>query len=400
MTRSKRSADDGTQRLSRLFLHYFDAHFLADKGKVRESQAFFKEMRLATRLAVASAEAVFIPASSYFESNQCRAIVDELRELLEGGVISLVGGAENLDLFVAEKLDTAFYRAGSPQHSSYSAHRELVGSVPYTRRERSATGDIIEEWRQDVFNDRLPRLLREAAGHPIGDLERRLEFVPVELGRLAFIPEHVFEILGLSSDQWPVQSRIRSVINYSYFKSHARDLQAGVVTDLQHLGSTFALPSFGRNLSYRAMYRWLLTSNRLAKVLSCGAAGLLRLGEHPEWRQALCRASTHVGEKVLGAGDERRNELEIPGRGLEVTVLCITASPAETEAVSSYLASKLGPGELRHSSSGRSAGSGQGTHFVSEYRDPETNVVWRLGELSFQGEVEAGVAIAELLTWR
>ena len=59
-------------KLQRLFLHFFDTHFIADKGSAAERPSFFEEMRFATRLAVASADRVYIPAALSTDSRWTR----------------------------------------------------------------------------------------------------------------------------------------------------------------------------------------------------------------------------------------------------------------------------------------------------------------------------------------
>lgn len=99
---------DNSGRLARLFLHYFDIHFIEEKGRASESRQFYNEMRLATRLAVASADKVFVPAASYFESPLCREILSQLQELVDLGFVVLSASSRNLDDFRAERLRHKF----------------------------------------------------------------------------------------------------------------------------------------------------------------------------------------------------------------------------------------------------------------------------------------------------
>lgn len=155
-------------RPERLFLHYFDIHFIEEKGKAAASPAFLNEMRLATRIAVASAETVFIPAASYFESQLCRHIIGELDELFSLGIIALSGSSPNLDYFVQERQNIAFYREKSLQHNVYfSPLSQIVGEPPYVPRQRSATRDIVNHWNHLIQENELQRRLRDAAGIPI-----------------------------------------------------------------------------------------------------------------------------------------------------------------------------------------------------------------------------------------
>ena len=111
-------------RLDRLFLHFFDTHFIADKGRAIESPRLHDEMKIATRLAVVCAEKVFIPAASYYESYLCRQILADLAELVDLGIIGLAGNAVNLEEYLRERQDETFYRKGSEQHSWYRTDQE------------------------------------------------------------------------------------------------------------------------------------------------------------------------------------------------------------------------------------------------------------------------------------
>lgn len=94
-------------------------------------------MRLATRIAVASAEQVIIPTASYFESEACREIIDELGALKELGIIELIGSSPNIEEFVRERLDATFYKEGSRQQLAYQACLHSNIEMPYLRREKT-----------------------------------------------------------------------------------------------------------------------------------------------------------------------------------------------------------------------------------------------------------------------
>jgi hypothetical protein len=88
----------------RLFLHFFDPHFLDQVSRGRNRDLIAGEARKATRLAVLVAHTVFVPAASYIESDLCAGTVDEYRGLFDTGQITLVGGEANLVDFAASKL--------------------------------------------------------------------------------------------------------------------------------------------------------------------------------------------------------------------------------------------------------------------------------------------------------
>lgn len=404
-------------RLDRLFLHFFDIHFIADKGRAVESTSFREEIKIATRLAVASADKVYIPAASYFESALCRQILDDLAELVALGIISLAGSAINLDEYLRERQDETFYRKGSVQHGWYRTHQEAAIFLPYVCRNRSATRDLAAHWRQCVSDDSLARKLRDATDEPIPALEARLERVPTELGSLAFIPDHVCEILDLGEYSKLMQARIRSVINEGYFESYTKDLEAGVVVDLNHLASDCRIPSFGRDLSYNKMLRFLRGRDRLTELLSCEPSRLLRLGDDPDWQHALTIAVTYVtrptavaaaDQALLSNGSPDSIPIQLNGQNAMTvattslksdslgtagqplrSVLCIAAAQVEFATVRAQLTTDFGKGEL--------TSLNEGSHYVVRFVDPENGTPWYLAGQSFQGQVDAALTASKIV---
>ncbi|MDR6413248.1 UNVERIFIED_ORG: nucleoside phosphorylase [Burkholderia sp. 1595] len=390
-------------KLDRLFLHFFDTHFIADKGRAAESTAFVREMRLATRIAVACAHTVFVPAASYYESPLCRQILGELGDLLSFGHIALSGSAVNIEEYVRERQDEDFYRKGSLQHEWYRAEHASSAELTYMQRQRSATRDVTEHWKQGVADDSLMRKLRDAMEAPLAGLEARLERVPQELGSLAFVPEHVYEILDLNNPSDMVASRIRSVINEGYFKSYVDDLQAGVMIDLRQLASPFAIPSRNPDLSYIKMLRFMQAQDRVAKLLECSPSDLVRIGNEPEWLAVTQLAvSDHRAAGSAAVSDPspstpfpmfKMNDISpvspAPEAPPKTTVLCVAAAAVELEVVRLRLTKEFGPEKMVFLDQHR-------TQFGLRFTDPRTGVAWYLVGQDFQGAVEAGVLSTHL----
>jgi nucleoside phosphorylase len=390
-------------KLDRLFLHFFDTHFIADKGRAAESDAFVREMRLATRIAVACAHTVFVPAASYYESPLCRQILGEVEELLDFGHIALSGSAINIEEYVRERQDEDFYRKGSLQHQWYRVEYTSTAELTYMQRQRSATRDVTEHWKQGVADDSLMRKLRDATDVPLIGMEQRLERVPQELGGLAFIPEHVYEILDLSNSSDLVASRIRNVINEGYFKSYVDDLQAGVMIDLRHLASPFAIPSRNPDLSYIKVLRFVQAQGRVAELLTCSPGDLVRIGNEPTWLAATQLAVNEPVAAGLAAVSDRSqstffttykmNDISpvslSPEASAKTTVLCVAAAAIELEVVRLRLTKEFGPEKMVHLDP-------QKTQFGFEFTDRRTGAVWYLVGQAFQGAVDAGVLSAHL----
>ncbi|WP_139379578.1 hypothetical protein [Zoogloea sp. LCSB751] len=404
-------------RLERLFLHFFDTHFIADKGRAIESPQLRDEMKIATRLAVACAEKVFIPAASYYESYLCRQILADLTEFLDLGIIGLAGNAINLEEYIRERQDETFYRKGSEQHSLYRTDQEATKFLPYVRRNRSATRDIGAHWDQCVADGSLAHRLRDAVDRPIPKLEARLERVPNELGSLAFIPAHVYEILDLCEASKLIQARIRSVINEGYFESYTKDLNAGVVVDLNYLASDFRIPSYGRDLSYNKMLRFVRGQDRLKELLSCEPVSLLRLADNPDWQIALSTAVTYVTqpEPVFDANlmlssnppsgislikNKDKTSMTIstpPNKSVPTTavqvpsrsVLCVAAAQVEFDTVRAQLVSDFGNGTTKSLNGGK--------YYIVQFIDPHNGVHWHLAGQTFQGQVDAALTVGKIV---
>jgi hypothetical protein len=242
--------------LPRLFLHYFDPHFMDEVTRGRNAARIQTEAVRATRLAVLSSEIVYLPAASYIESQLCARIVDSYSSLFDLGQFVLVGGEANLVDFAISKL--LQYVEGEARHTKYLGAIESDDTPPFQSRRRSATQDIAAGWRGQL--DQMDLLVAGLPGIELNDLEHRWASVPEALQGKAFTPEYVvrelFEDAELLGAKSIVARRAGSLINAEYFKSFTRELEAGVVSELSYLHS----PHTGTgvvDLPYRTVLRAL-----------------------------------------------------------------------------------------------------------------------------------------------
>lgn len=270
--------------LERLFLHFYDIHFLKEKGATPRSNIFW-ECRAATRFAVIAADEVFVPAASFVESPLCRDVLLEFGELLHFGIIDLVAGSCNFDTFRDERLD--IYAPGSHQHDSYSTISSEDVALPFKQRMRNTTGDIITHWR-DRGNDNttFTALTKGTDIQLPRDAEERWHQVPGKLGNSAFILDHVKPLLGEFTNNKLVEYRLLNLINAGYFQSYTEDLKAGVIVDLVHLDSGYAIPSFGPNLPYKHLLHYLAEQGALHDILNADGLKLLRFRSDERWLNA------------------------------------------------------------------------------------------------------------------
>lgn len=271
--------------LYRLFLHFFDPHFLDQVARGRNAVFIAGEARRATRLAVLAARTVFVPAASYIESDLCAETVNEYRGLFDTGQITLVGGEANLVDFAVSKL--LQYEAGGERYRRYeSVLWSSTDTPPFRSRRRSATSDITAAWRRrladlSVIVDDLTHDLRSLA-----ELEKRWESVPESLGGLAFTPEYVanalFEPAPAIGPELIIARRAGSAVNSAYFESYTAELNAGIVTELTYLNSPDAGSETSLDLPYGTLLRALESRGVVDLVFGVRPERLVELRSNPD----------------------------------------------------------------------------------------------------------------------
>jgi hypothetical protein len=263
--------------LRRLFLHFFDPHFLDEVSSGRNPDSVAAEAVRATRFAILAAETVFVPAASYIESDLCARTVNEYRALFDIGQIVLVGGEANLVDFATTKL--LQYEQHSDRFRKYEAVLSSTDvTPPFRSRTRSATDDIVRAWY-----DRLGDLAPLLAGIPpaeLSGLENRWAAVPTKLTGRAFTPEYAIPALFAPAPkpgaEIVVAKRVGSKINTDYFRSYTTELDAGIVTELHYLRSPRIGPS-AIDLPFGPLLRAFAELGVLDRVESAPAEHLIEL---------------------------------------------------------------------------------------------------------------------------
>lgn len=279
-----------SSRLRKLFLHYFDIQFLNLKGADRAAESTRRliraEARLATRFALLSAETVFLPASSFFESDLCAQIIGEFKPLYPSGQIKLVGGGESIFEFIEQKLEQ--YSKRSPQYKKYiEATKTPYLHPPFYSRTESATNDIAKGWRLIATEGRIRSVIGTSAFKLPKNFESEWERIPEKLGRRAFIVENVERLLLKGERPVTLRNRFYGVINDEYFRSYTGELCSGVVSDLVYLASSQVVPSFDLDLPYKALRDAAANQNLLERIQASPATELAALAGSREWKECL-----------------------------------------------------------------------------------------------------------------
>ena len=279
---------NGADEFGRIFLHFFDIHYLDMKGVSYQSEVI-KECRLATRFSILSANDILVPAASYFESRLCKLVLDELRPIFEVGIIRLVGRGSSIQEFSENKLKE--YRKGTLQSVSYTSVKEGL-IPPFVSRLASATHDINDFWiAQLESGDVIKRVRRDLADKPGINFEFLWETVPERLEGKAFIVDYVAPLLfSKRTVDKAVRNRLHHLINESYFGSFTKEYSAGIVTDLNYLRSPHRIPSYGKDLPYRPIYYQVLHDGLLEIINNANPIDLISLREDERWIIALEKA--------------------------------------------------------------------------------------------------------------
>jgi hypothetical protein len=284
--------------IARIFLHFFDPHFMDEITRGRNAASVISETESATRLAILASGTVFVPAASYVESDLCRRIVDCYQPLFSSGQVVLVAGEANLVDYAESKL-----LQYEPEGVRYQNYSEVVESgletPPYRRRGGSATRDITRGWLAKT--DHLASLAEDLHFLPRKALEEKWSNIPTALDGRAFTPEYVYRLLTHEADSGEhlvFARRAGSFINSEYFRSYTNELNAGVVTDMNYLSS----PNTGAgivNLPYLTLIRTLTEEKVVADVKKASAASLVELRADPRVAKAFLNA---LGGQVQSAG--------------------------------------------------------------------------------------------------
>ncbi|MEU4249611.1 SEFIR domain-containing protein [Amycolatopsis sp. NPDC026612] len=260
-----------------IFLHYFDPHFLSEVSVGRNVERVNVEARRATQLAILAAQAVYVPAASYLESDLCTQIVNNYQSLFELGQVVLVGSEANLIDFATLKM--LQYEEGGQRHAKYRAALGRQDETPpFRTRQRSATTDIRKAWWRGLTD--LGRFTEGIAPSQVSDLEERWADVPGALAGRAFTPEYavlaLYDSTRISDVQNIIAKRAGSYINRHYTQSYVDELQVGVVTDLNYLHSPH-VPSAGVNLPFKAAVRALTEAGCAERVFNASPIELVNL---------------------------------------------------------------------------------------------------------------------------
>ena len=289
-----------------IFLHFFDIHFLDQKGIISPHNIIVQECRLATRLAIAIADKVIVPAASFFESSICQNIILEHKDLLPLGVIEITGNANHLPHFREKKLTE--YNKESGQFEVYSKLDADSLTPPFITRKRSATHDIAAHWLDTLEKYNPISLISQKVSGIPSNFERRWAAVPEQLEDQAFIVKNVQTILGGTSRHPNIEHHLHTIINRGYFESYTLDFNAGVITNMVYLDAGYEIETHDQNLPYRQLLISLKLHGLLQTLESCPPMRLLEFRAEPQWIAAIQNGlQSSLRDKISKSKKSRRS---------------------------------------------------------------------------------------------
>ena len=270
--------------IPRLFLHFFDVHFLREKGYKDNVDFFAHELTLATQIAISASDVILIPAPSYIESPICRNIIDMHKELFPLGRIFLVGDASCIEEFAVNRLP--IYSKDSAHYDAYSKISTLSTYPPFSTRKHNTTHDIKLNWSTLLKSKEFVSSLEIQLRSPLpSDFEDTWSKVPDYLEGRALIYDYISPFFGDLASCPPFAFQIKSRLNTLYFNSYTSELDVGIVEDLHYLRSPRAIPCNGRTISYSEFVARLTQNGIYDSFAKSFGLRLIELRDTPLWRE-------------------------------------------------------------------------------------------------------------------
>ncbi len=303
--------------IDKIFLHYFDIHFLEERGVSKIPKKIYYEAFWATRFSLLCSDMVFVPASSYFESPTCRKIIDSYSEIFPYGIISLIGKAHNyLEFCQGKKFQ---YSSHEEYQNIYSKALEQDVVIPFHHRKRSSTDDIKLDWVNKLDFSEVPEIFKHCYDFEIPlDIEERWSKLPEKLEKNAFIVNNVLPILfpDIPKNQ-SITNTLHEVINRSYFQSYISELKSSIVTDLVVLESDYGIANDRINIPYKYIMRELELRKKHDVIKNYHPSDLFVYRDSDEWYDIFTKSMAKKSEKekdfkLFYRGESMGHDLKSP----------------------------------------------------------------------------------------
>ena len=270
----------------RIYVHFADYyHHERARLNLAKASAIFRTLSDAIRISVLFANEVFFPASSIFESANCRRLMLQFPEFRESGVFKISAGHANVAEHVESKLKS--YGESSPSHflKSYRKRHGLI-FPSYIQKKGSSTESITVTWRAVLEDDTFLAQIRASTGVSLPPgFEKVWARVPEDLEGQAFVPAHAAELLRRAGGEGHLSILAARPIERAYIDGYLRELDAHALVGVPHISSDLLeceLRSV-KKLRYIDLYRALTTQNLMSLISEAPSRVLFELSCDPEW---------------------------------------------------------------------------------------------------------------------
>jgi hypothetical protein len=260
-----------------IYIHFMDAyHVDRARRNAHTPGRIIQEARRAFRMALLVSTRVYVPASSFFESEVARVVLSEHETAAAVGHVRLTAGDPTLEEHREGKLIQ--YDRSSPLGLGDAYLNRLDSDVAYQARPGRTRAHLERRWWDRLRADELLKDI-DQFGHLELDASLAVawEQLPAEMGSLAFVPGHVDRLLARMwrGDTARIRPYVSKLIESSYVELYMVTLGAGVVRDLVLLESPFPLPTHPDSFSYSLALSALAARGKLPMLDASPEAELL-----------------------------------------------------------------------------------------------------------------------------
>lgn len=248
-----------------IFIHYLDKELLDIYFTKRYSEDIVRKVSFSIKVAlllIKSDEYIYIPASNYFESYLAQIVLEQFRDIVDMNFIRLVSSSNNLNSFVKKK-KTVYPSLYTKDQIVEEEEKILDKNVPgiWTPRRNSATSDIISNWEENIDSSFWAELYKISNYKKINSFEKDMATIPKKLFKKAFIVNHVFPELKISSDnEYDAKEIINKAISKYYIDSFLKEFKAVCYKDFFLLPqANDILPEGYKHINYGQLCRTLAT---------------------------------------------------------------------------------------------------------------------------------------------
>ena len=238
----------------KIFLHFFDSHFLIEKGVIEKGvKAYYnvalQEATLATRIAYLISDTVFIPLASYIETDFCKSCLNPLMELTKYGEIEFVGQASNMIEYKETKIEQ--YKFNPDIQKKYIDLN--VSDIVIQPKKSSTTKHILSLWDQVSKIGNIDAVCSQMTEKESEKFEKNWELLPKSIADKPVIFDNVYPLLlgTKKTRNLRIKNYIYNTINTFYFDSYISELNAAIFSDMHCLYFDMSNSPNIKTISYR-----------------------------------------------------------------------------------------------------------------------------------------------------